>query len=707
MPQPTTFSDYPSTQADAVIPPARTPPVSNPGAPNSQANVDPNAPETTPNPEQQRQDQEQDYIKNLLFDFSQAKPRLMKLRGMWTKEINDTIERRLYRKVDISPKQMREQGKLKPDETIVPLRVIDTNIRRENPAYVNYLISPARQYVFECLDNQAVDSQTSRNLEKDVTTLLRYPSWELPHFKCMDGAQLHAWDAVEVTYDDTKPGKIGLEHIGHDNLIFGIDTIDNQACEVLLRRYSVSVMQLRNWIIQYGFDPHQTQYCLDTAKGLDKIDFNFTIWKVYIKWQGVVYIAWCCFEFCDGWLKAPEKLKMGISKQIPVQKMQEVPNPQFNPVAHGIGNALGLTQVPPTIQQPTTVMEWQEQDIVDYPIFINVYLINEEQPIMQAVGRGFLDKYKQEAMTAIATGYVNALMRSSNLIGSVAGDPSSTAEPQQYKTPLNNGAIYDREIKFTSLPSPDPQHLTSLEFFATQNTEETGQVAIAAQNRLDSRKTAKEVEGAEQTQAQLSTVQVALYSIFLTKLGNFQWLILQSQAMQDKIPLLQIAQVNLDPLTQQQTTTMINNKDLIKLRYIVKPAGSVDVVERQKMLSQMRQDWPVVQQTPLAIEFFKEFIRQAYPNQANSWISIMDQSQQTKQLVQKLGQMLEYLAKKDQKDLSPQDINTLKGVEQEVQQFLQPQAPVQQGQQPAQQSFGQGSRTPVPDSNTIPTQQHQ
>lgn len=693
MPSITNFSDYPSTQADAVLPPARSP--ASGGIPSVDGSVsslsqDPDQPQ--PNPDQQRQATEQAENQKLLFDFPQAKPRLMRLRQLWRHEIEQTIERRLYRKVDISPKKLRDEGKLKPDETLIPLRVIDTNIRRENPAYVNYLISPPRQYVFECLDNAQVDSQTSRNLEKDVTTCLRYPAWEMPHFKCMDGSQLHGWDSVEVTYDESKPGHIGLEHVGHDNLYFGVDSIDTQAGECMMRRYSVTVMQLRSWIVQHGFDPRQTQYLLDFAKGLDKIDYNFSVYKVYIKWQGVVYIAWCCLEYCDDWLKKPEKLKMGIAKQVQVMKPTMVPNPKAGPL-NTIGAALKLVQPEPShVQTMVPTMEWQEQDIVDYPIFLNIYLINEEQPIMQGVGRGFLDKYKQEAMTAIATGYVNGLNRASNVYGSVAGDPSSTAEPVQLKTPLNNGALYDKKIEFFTTPYPDPQCLTALEYFGTQNTEETGQVAIAAQNRQDSRKTAKEVEGAENTQAELSTVQVALYSIFLTKLGAFQWLILQSQALQNKIPLLQIPKPSLAP-NGQQTMEMVNNTDLLKLRFMVRPAGSVDVIERQKMLQQMRQDWPVMQQSPLAMEFFKEFIRQAYPNQANSWIAVMDQSQQTKQLIQKLAQMLEYLAKQDQAKLTPQDINTLKQVEQEVQQALQPQAPVQMGQQPNQQM------APTPDSN--------
>lgn len=681
----TSFDEYPQQVATA----ART----------MQADSQSLQPQTPPpgqalpvDPEQERQQKELEEVRKNLFEWDQAKPRLNKLKGFWNAEVNATIERRLYRKVDLSPRGLRESGRLKPDETIVPMRVIDTNIRRENPAYVNYLVSPARQYIFDCLANPAVDSQTIQNLEKDVTTGLRYPGWERAYFKVFDGAQLHGWDATEVVFDPSKPLHVDSEHIGHENLFFSVDALDINSCEVLMRRYSISAMQLRSWVSEFGFDPHQVQIALDIIKGIDRADQNFILYKVFFKWQKVVYVAWCSLEFCDDWLKKPEKLKLGIKKQ--VQVMKQVPQQVPGGIVPHPTQPGKMVITPPSvqmIQQPT--MEWQDVDIVDYPIFLNVYLITEEQPIIMAIGRGFLDKYMQEAQTSIATGFCNTLTRASNVYGSVAGDPSSTAEPKQLSTPLNNGALYDKEIKFFTTPQPDPQCIQALEYFGTKNTEDAGQISYAANDRVDSRKTATEITSAEQTQQQLSTVQVSLLSIYLTLEGNFKWLIIQSQALQGLVNLLQVpGQPQLTP-NGGSVPSYINNIEMIGKQYILKPAGSVDVVERQKMLQQMRGDWPVLQQTPLALEFMKEFIRQAYPNQANRWIQILDQQQDENKLIATMAAMLQHLMQTDP-NISPQDKQTLQQVVQAANQLLNPvkQAQTQDGKQAGQPQQGQGQQ---------------
>jgi hypothetical protein len=448
-------------------------------------------------------------------------------------------------------------------------------------------------------------------------------------------------------------------------------------------------MQLRSWIKDFGFDPHQVQIALDTIKGVDRADQNFILYKVFFKWQKVVYVAWCSLEFCDNWLKMPEKLKLGIKKQVQVMKQvpQQVPA-QISPHPTIPGKTI---VTPPSIQMTQVpTMEWQDIDIVDYPIFLNIYLITEEQPIIMAIGRGFLDKYMQEAQTSIATGFCNTLTRASNVYGSVAGDPSSTAEPKQLNTPLNNGALYDREIKFFTTPQPDPQCIQALEYFGTKNSEDAGQISYAANDRVDSRKTAKEITSSEQTQQQLSTVQVSLLSIFLTLEGNFKWLIIQSQALQGLINLLQVPGQPTLTLDGGSVPSYVNNTQMIQQHYMLKPAGSVDVVERQKMLQQMRGDWPVLQATPIAMEFMKEFIRQAYPNQANRWIQILDQQQDETKLIATMAQMLQHLEQTDP-NISPQDKQTLQQIIQAAQQVINPsqqaqaQDNKQAGQQPQQQ----------------------
>lgn len=646
-----------------------------------------------------------------LFNFNEAKPRLQMLHQKWTGEMQETQRRRLLRNVDLSPKKLRDDGKLKSDETIIPIRLCDTNIRREQPAYINYLISPQRAYIFSCTDKPNVDTQ---QLEKEVTDGLRYIGWETPHFKVLDGSQTHGWDAVEVVFDPTKPLHVALEHVGHENLFFSLDALDTNNCEVLVRRYSFSPLQLKEAVTKYGFNAAQVDLLLQSvAQGTGKEDNNVVVYKKLCKYEGVIYVAWYDIAHCQDWLKAPTKLFLGIRHK------EQVPNPAYHAleqqlqtltgagarVGAGVAstpsatNFNGSTTTGPTLSplaplvpaqgaalqiatalQATspTVEQWVDTDIVEYPIFLLPYAETEEQTIVSHKGRVFFDNFKQEAMTAIASGYVNGVVRASNVYGAVSNsDPSSTSAPKQLETALNNGAIFDKKIDFFHTDYPEASVLSGLQYFDVQNSQETGQVNFSAANRKDSRKTATEMEMAQQQQQMLSSVQVSLYSNFLRKVGAFQWLIIQSQALQDKINLLLVPapqpQLNMQAGTFEEK--YVNDYSKISLKYNVKPAGDVDVIERQQFINQMMQDWPVLQNTPLANEFLKELVRRRYPSIADKWTQLLDQAD-PRILLAKVAQIGTMLADPTKlAALSPQDQQVLQQIMAEVQAVT---APMQQ-----------------------------
>src|SRR5271154_7122131 len=50
-----------------------------------------------------------------------------------------------YAEVDIEAE--REEGRLQPDELYIARRIIDTNIRREQPSYVQYITQSPRAIV--------------------------------------------------------------------------------------------------------------------------------------------------------------------------------------------------------------------------------------------------------------------------------------------------------------------------------------------------------------------------------------------------------------------------------------------------------------------------------------------------------------------------------------------------------------------------------
>src|SRR5690242_11976004 len=75
----------------------------------------------------------------LSTDFTYVKDRVDRLVASWDFEFKATDYRRRARNITVNVSDLRVQGKLKPDETIIPIRLIDTNVKREEPAKIAYL----------------------------------------------------------------------------------------------------------------------------------------------------------------------------------------------------------------------------------------------------------------------------------------------------------------------------------------------------------------------------------------------------------------------------------------------------------------------------------------------------------------------------------------------------------------------------------------
>lgn len=641
---------------------------------------------TQPTPEDAKRSATEEENRKRLFDYTDAIIRLKALHQKWSGEETETTRRRMLRNIDINPKALRDSGKLRPDETIIPIRMVDTNIRREQPAYINYLKGSQRLSIFKCIDDVKLDCQ---NIESEFTSGMQYVGWETPHFKVLDGSQTHGWDSVEVVYDASKPLHVSIEQVGHENLFFGLESLKTDSCEILIRKYSFSQMQLKTSVSEFGFVEQQVELLLDKTKGSPtEIDNNIPVYKILFKYKHpetaktCVYVAWYSDkDGCTDWLKVPTKLYLGRRKQ--VQVMVDVPNPvhQKLKATLPLDGSIGISPlIPETIQQPQ--MQWQDIDETEFPIFLLPYSETEQQTIISHKGRVFFDQYKQEAVTSIASGFTNALNRASNVYGSVANsDPGRTAAPKQLDTSLEHGKIYDTKIDFWGHNYPDPMTLNALQYFSVQNSEETGQTSFAVNNRQDSRKTAAEINTANQQQQLLSGVQVSLYSTFLRQVYSFVWLIVQSQALQDKIKFLQIEQQIPNMMSQQGFKVIkVNNKTIIGLQYDIRAAGDVDVIQRAETRQKMQTDYPVLATTSLASAFLQEYVRLSYPSMADKWIPILQQGDQVKQIISKLADMVMSLT-------SPQDLLSLPSeAKQDIAQTLQAaQSIISQGQPQSQQ----------------------
>jgi len=562
-----------------------------------------------------------------VFDYNIDITTLRRTINEWDDERKETIRRRLTRDVEVNTESLRQSGKLDEDETLIPVRVIDVNIQREQPAYINYLKNSRRLATFNCLSVPDLDTQ---EIELEFTRGMTYLSWETAHFKTIDGAQTHGWDSVEVVFNPLFPLNVGIEHIGHDKLIFPRGITDLQASPLVIRIYEVTKIQLDSFVKDFGFDPEQVALFFASRKDTQKENEPMQIYKKFCKYKGIVYVAWFSHEqSVTNWLKQPEPAFVGISKKETVMEL--------NP----------LTGIPEPLEQ------WVNEQLTQYPIFLLPYRESEKPRLMDRKGRVFLDEPKQEAQTAILSGFVNGLTRAANIYGSPGAEDGSGAGLRELDNiKLVGGRVLNKPFQFWHPDYPDPMVLRALQYFDVSNSQETNQLNFAAMNRDDSRKTATELEMSQSQTNLMNTVSLTLFSTHIRAIYSLVWLIVQSQAMQNKIVFMRRAKAVpiQNPLTGQPVidantgqpvteTVVENDYQRIEQVYDVRAAGDIDVVQRQEKLNQMMQDWPVISQTPLAIPFLQDMLRLKYPDKGESYAQAIAQSGQMEAMKGMIGRL--------------------------------------------------------------------
>jgi len=552
-------------------------------------------------------EQEEDFL-----NFSTSRGKVDKLISEWNKEDQATQKRRRQRFIDINIKSLQDQNKLKQDETIISVREIDSNIRRELPPFLSYLKQSRRLAVFEPLGAEGVIGLDKiSQLEAQFTKGMTYPDWEIPLFKALDGSATHGWDAVEVEFDDTKPLHVNINHIGHENLIFPLDAKDIQSCEILLIKYELTKNKLLKFIQQYGFDIKE---CLVLIKEVENKDNkNITVYKKYCRYNGIIYVAWYGGTKTNDWLKPPTPLNLG--RKVKEDKLTTTIDP--------------LSGMP----VPTTQTSWTTVTETMFPIFILPYDETEQQCISAHKGRCFLDGPRQEALTGLTSIYVNGAVRAGNAYASPKGDSPEDQNPiVKLDLNLEHAAIYSRALEFWAPPYPPDGLLRAVDSLNSQGKEEAGQVAYSAINREDSRKTATEVSAATQQQQLLTSVDVIMFSTFLRKVFNYCWLIIQSQALQGLVDFMQISV----PMPMGKVSK-VPDEATLSIPFLLKAAGDVDVIQRAEKLQRRMAFWQLIASTPLAApiapKFFMDMLTEAFPEDVESYKEeiqkfVMNQQQQ-------------------------------------------------------------------------------
>jgi hypothetical protein len=560
------------------------------------------------------------------YDFKFAQGVYTKLIDGWGGVVDETDRQRALRYVkDADSNSLRENGTLKPDEVYTPVRLIDSNIRGEQPALIQYITQSRRSIIFASPNSEPIDG--IEKLEEDFTLKARYLGWEIPFIQNLDGSQAHAWDAVEIIFDPDYPGNFCIEHIGHDRLIFSIDSEDIEAQEVIAIRKMLTNNQLRSMVKEGSFNSEQVEKLIGSgSKTLGLTDSSNECYKIFFKQEGIVHVAWYA-KNCDEYLKEPAPLFLGL-RDFTVQP------PPPNPLE---ANILPLPQVDQQDYPPIFETE--------FPVVQLKYIESNDPRIIELQGRCKLDEASQEAASAIQSGMVNGTIRASNVMASPAQTPLDATPsdlPILTDVFIGNGRMFSKPVNFFTTPWPRAECVQFLQAVVTQNKQELGNVNFSVLNRKDSGKTATEIQAASKESQELSGVQVILMSIFIRRVYAKCWRIYQNRVLQGKLIIK-------DPYLLKlfgEDVKVDNNFQVISCKeaknYIIKSSGDVDVVQRQEKLNRLMQGWEVFGKTPIASEYLKDILRYSFPEDAVRYITILENGvdNQYKALLEKTSQVL-------------------------------------------------------------------
>lgn len=510
-----------------------------------------------------------------------------------------TVTNRRLRSNKADVEQMRSAGLLQENQTFIGVRLINQNINQALPPLLSYLKQSPRMATFVPGDNSYLD--------QEFTRVLQYPGWEIPYIEVLDGAELNGIGYMMVKADNTKLGGVSMETIPFNEIVYDRRLKSLQDSPAILIKHVITAVSFYHWDSFENFDKNSDAYKAIAKRLLSEevnvIGDDLVIYETFVKVNGFVYRGWY-YKDSRQWLKQPLPFSNGIE--------ESVPEINIDPMA--------MTSEPTYVNKPV--------HLTYYPIAVKRSEIKENRKHDEAEGRAVEDYHKQEAATTLMTAAVNGCTQAANTMWSPDGANLDGVAPAQLQYKIKNNAIWKTPMKAFTAPWPDPMIFKGIEAITQQNAMENNQVAWAVNNRKDSRKTATEIEAAQQQQGMLTGTAALVFSIFLRDVLTMTWPIVQSDAKKGSIKFL--IEVS-DPAEKEA---------ILSKQYEVKPAGDIDFVEKQQRITNIQQDLPMFQGTPIGQEMMKEYVRLRYPEKYDQWSKILSQGNDS-QLIQGLGQALQ------------------------------------------------------------------
>jgi len=520
-------------------------------------------------------------------DYNTLDLRIRQIAGNFDDVRGVISDNRKMRFVRVDVEGLRSSGVLKPDETYLPLRIVDSNIRRERARYLQYLTT-SRRLIALVNTPPAVAEGDINIVETDFSSKMRYRNWLSPFLRVVDGASLNGWDSVEIVLDVTKPAHICIEHIGSDELIFDTEGHEIQNQDILMRRQYMTIAEVNDAVELYGWNKEQADNLVHSSgasapavsavPGQSESDTRDPLYEVYKVWvkdeDGVVWVAWRS-EHCKSFLKSPEKLYIGI-----------------------------------------------DREEIEFPVVMFRYEENEEKEIIRSPGRALLDEFDQAAGSALLTSYINALDRAHNVYASPKqGVPGDSAAPKQIDTVFETGKIFDKPMDFFNTPVPPESALAAIQYITNKNLQDAMHVDWQMMQNTNREKKATEVNAAMAMAASVSSVPLAMFSQFCEELFTKCFEIYSERIIVGDIEVQERVSLTIGALGRE---------------YQVAPAGDVDFIEKQGKTAKLIGALQFTQGTSAYPEILKDLLRLSFPIEGQRYVQALDQAQVKNEAIKQL-----------------------------------------------------------------------
>jgi hypothetical protein len=546
-------------------------------------------------------------------------------------EASRVTKRREFRRHVVNVGEMRASNppQLLADETCIPDRTCDTNIRNTKPPFIRYLTEPTTVLSFVDAANPFTNFQP---LSAYYTDINRTPGWQLEWFLLADAILTHGTGYLEVVPSANKVGT-DVQYIRRDHLVFPENTRSLNAAGNIIRILEFTKAQFDDFAKANSFNPTVTEV---VSKHMEKRDTFTKIYRVYLREEGIIKMAYFADDETGAadWLRAPAPYSLG----------------ELTAGADGKPITVPLKVCP----------------IIPFP-----FELEEDEEILKIQGRVALDAHIQDALTAVISSTVNTAYRASGFYPTKE-DPESAGRPAE-QVSFKHGMLHYGKINMQKLDWPNAIAISLAQFLRTTGAAQAGAVDYAAMNRVDTAKTAYEIQSAKEEASKLSSMSVTLFALCSLQVELLRWNVWLSLVRHGARPMPAFA---VPSAPDQPAQIQLFSPTLV-------PTMSADqqVVRQAELSAKYLQYMPLVVGTPYHMPMLESMLTDAFPLHMQNWkqqANMLAMAQQAAMgHMQTLAAAFQQLRVLDISGLPPEEQQTMAQLLNELGAYLQQNAPQQ------------------------------